>query len=148
MQGLLIIWLLSFAVFGAAALARVKTRFFVAPTAEARRHRVSIDHPLLRVLIEVGLTPVQRAALERMLQAELPALERLGRNTRESLSRMMTLSPADPSYPSIVRAARVNADAQIKLISELQSKIVAELTDEQRDRLLGLTRQKDARQAA
>ena len=148
MHGLLIIWLLSFAVFGAAALARVKTRFFVSPTTESRRHRAGMDHPLLRVLIEVGLTPAQRAALDRLLQAELPAMERLGRNTRESLSRMMTMSPEDPAYPSIVREAKANAAAQIKLISEVQSKIVAELTDDQRDRLLGLTRQKDARQAA
>ena len=148
MQGLFTVWLLTFALFCAAALARVRTRFFVAPTVEVKRHRAHPDHPLLRMVADLELTAAQRSDVDRILQSALPRLERLGRATRESLANLMTMSPADEDYPALVRAAKSSAAAQIQFISEVQAQIVDGLTDAQRAKLLELTRRRAALRAA
>lgn len=114
------------------------------PDLHGRMHQ----HPFMHILHQLDLTDAQKAQIHSIYKSTWPQMESLGKSTRQNMEELMSTSPQDPGYATLVENAKTNALAHIKLISDTQTQIYAVLTPEQQAKIPGIVAAEKAKREA
>ena len=89
-----------------------------------------------RLLRQLDLSPEQEDAAMGIIENAKPQMHELHTARRDSMQRLMAITPDDPSYAAVVdEVAQANAEAAARatrLATQVQAEVYALLTDDQK----------------